>query len=94
MIAIQGNHLRSIGEGLLILLLYGLFFWRLIQSKPRNRLLECGFLTLIVFTALVPVSNPREVPEWLFGAWIILVILHCFSTLFFLFQRIFRALVQ
>jgi hypothetical protein len=94
MIAIQGNHLSTVGEGLLILLLYGLFFWRLLKSKPGNRLVESGFLTLIVFAALSPVRNTRDVPIMGFGVWIILVFLHCFATLYFLFQRMFRALVR
>jgi hypothetical protein len=63
MTATQGNHLRTVGEGLLILLFFGLFLWRLLKSKPGNTLVECGFLTLIVFAAIFPVSNPRDVPD-------------------------------
>jgi hypothetical protein len=91
MIATEGNQLRTLGERSIIPLLYGLFFWRLLKSKPEKRLEECGFLTLIVFAAVVVVGNPGDVPQWLFGAWITLVILHCFATLYFLFQRVFRA---
>jgi len=94
MIATHVSHFCIVGQGLLILLIYGLFFWRLIKSGPRNRLVDWGFLTLTVFAAIVPVGNPRDVPNWLFGTWLVLVVLHCFATLLLRFQRMFRALVQ
>lgn len=87
MIAAAEKHIGLFGEGLLILFFYALFFRRLLKSKPENRVEECGYLTLILFTAIVPISNPRNVPEWLFGGWIILLVLHCFATLFFALQR-------
>jgi hypothetical protein len=87
MIATDGNDFRSMGGGFLIFLLYGLFFWRLLKGKPGNRLVECGSLTLIVFLAMIPINSAGEIPDWLFGAWIILIVLLCFATLFFLLQR-------
>lgn len=82
--------LRTVGEGLLIVLFYGLFLWRLTRSKPEKRLEECGHLTLVVFIAVVLVGSPRNVPSWLFETWVVLVVLHCFVTLYFLFLRIFN----
>jgi hypothetical protein len=96
MIATHGNHLRITGEGVLVFLGYGLFFWRIFKSNPGNRLIECGSITLIVFFAFLAMiaSNGGDAPGWLFGALLILVVLFCFATLFFLFQRMFHALVR
>lgn len=94
MIATDGNHIRTIGGGLLVFSLYGLFFWRQFKSNPGNRLIECGSITLIAFLALIPISSAGDVPDWLFGSWLILILLLCFATLFFLFQRMFRASVR
>ena len=94
MIATDGNHLRTIGGGLLVFFLYGLFFWRQFKSNPGNRLVECGSITLIAFFAMIPINSAGDVPDWLFGSWLILIALLCFATLFFLLQRIFRALAR
>jgi hypothetical protein len=90
-VATDGNHFRSVGGGLLVFGLYGLFFWRLFKGNPGNRLMESGSITLIVFLAMIPINSAGDVPDWLFGAWIVLIILLCFATLFFLLQRMIRA---
>ena len=81
-------------ERMLVFALYAMFFWRTFKSNPGNRLVECGSLALIVFLVLIPLSSAGGPPNWLFGAWLILVIFLCFATLFFLFQRMFRALTR
>ena len=40
---------------------------------------------------MIPINSAGDVPDWLFGAWIVLIILLCFATLFFLLQRMIRA---
>lgn len=87
----DGNHLRSVGGGVLVALSYWLFFWRVFKENPGNRLVECGCMTLIVFVALVPITRAGAAPEWLFFAWLILTALLCFATLFFCLQRMIRA---
>jgi hypothetical protein len=94
MIATHENQLRTVGGALLIFVFYGLFFWRIFKSNPGNRLIEGGSITLIVFLAMIPINSAGNVPDWLFGAWLFLIVLLCFATLFFLFQRMFRALVR
>jgi hypothetical protein len=90
----NGSHLGSVGGGMLVAISYWLFFWRVFKENPGNRLVECGCLTLIVFMALIPITRAGGSPGWLFGAWLILILLLCFATLFFLFQRMFRALAR
>ena len=77
---------------------YLAFFWRTFRQNPGNRLIECGALTLIVFMAMVPFSRipgfTEHLPDWIFGLWIFLLLLLSFSTLFFVAQRIWRALAR
>ena len=71
---------------------YIAFFWRTFKSNPGNRLVECGSMTLIAFLAMVFVSQLGGAPDWLILSWIMLVVVLCFATLFFLAQRVFRAI--
>ncbi len=92
MIAIDGKTIQSIGGALWILLFYGLFSWRTFKRNPGNRVVECGSITLIVFLAMVPLVKLGNPPDWLFALWLILLVLLCFSTLFFAMQRAYRAI--
>jgi len=74
---------------------YITFFWRTFKSSPGNRLVECGSMTLIAFFAFLAVeslSKPGKVPDWLILVWLMLVVLLCFSTIFFVAQRAYQAL--
>jgi hypothetical protein len=86
---------RAVWTAVYLALFYGVSFWRILRRNPGNKLIECGTLTVVVFLAMVPVSTipgfTNWVPDWAFGLWILLTILLCFSTLFFLAQRIFQA---
>jgi ABC-type Na+ efflux pump permease subunit len=77
---------------------YLLYFWRVFRSNPGNKLVECGTITVAVFLALVPFSRipgfTDHIPDWIFMPYIFLVVLLCFTTLFFLAQRIWRALIR
>jgi hypothetical protein len=77
-----------------LLAAYSISLWRLARRNPGNRLLECGAITIIVFLAMVPLSQIQgfkdHIPDWMFLPWILLVVLLCFTTLFFLAQRIWR----
>ena len=48
-------------------------------------------MTLVVFMAMLPLTSYRDIPGWLFGSWLVLLLLLCFSTLFFVVQRAYRA---
>jgi hypothetical protein len=81
---------RFVGT-ILVFLGYIGFFWRTFKSNPGNRLIECGSMTVIVFMAVIPLTQFGELPDWLIVSWVILVVVLCFSTLFFVAQRIYRA---
>jgi hypothetical protein len=84
----MGEILSAIG----VAALYGLSYWRIFKNNPGNRFVECSAITLMVFLFLVPLTMLGAIPDWLFFSWLFLVVLLCFASLFFLFQRILRAL--
>jgi ABC-type Na+ efflux pump permease subunit len=77
---------------------YFIYFWRIFRSNRGNKLVECGAITVAVFLAMVPFSRipgfTDHIPDWIFMPYILLVVLLCFTTLFFLAQRIWRALIR
>jgi hypothetical protein len=89
MIAIDSREIESVGIALGAALLYSLSFWRIFKQNPGNRLVECGYMTLMVFYAIIPLTRFDHIPDRLFASWLILLILHCFATLFFAVQRWF-----
>jgi hypothetical protein len=91
MTPIDGRRIQDIGVGFFITLFYAIYFWRIFKKNPGNRVVECGIITVVLFLAMVPLSRLGDIPDWFFGTWIILVALLCFSTLFFVVQRVYRA---
>ena len=85
-------------SGFCVIAGYSIYLWRVFKSNPGNRLIECGVLTVIAFLAMVPFSGipsfTDHIPDWIFMLWLFLVVLLCFTTLFFLAQRIWRALAH
>ncbi len=72
-------------------ILYAYILWRLFKDNPENRLIRSGITTiafLFVIGALVKANVPVDYWWWLGPALLLL----CFLTLFFLFQRMYRAL--
>jgi hypothetical protein len=90
----DGNLLRDIGVGLYATIFYALYFWRVFKKNPGNRVVECGVITLVVFLAMIPLIKLHDPPDWVFVVWLILVVLLCFSTLFFVVQCGYRAMVR
>ena len=93
--SVQASSVGAVVTGFAVVVGYLAFFWRTFKQNPGNRLIECGTLTLIAFMAMVGfISIPGlsvHLPDWVFILWILLVLLLCFSTLFFAAQRIWRA---
>jgi hypothetical protein len=65
--------------------------WRLFKDNPANRLIRAGSVTLMVFFALMLMAGAGVSPNYWW--WLApLVFLLCLLTMFFLFQRMYRAL--
>jgi hypothetical protein len=87
----KGSTSSSLIDAVIVCGLYIAYFWRIFKKNRGNKLIECGVITLTVFFAMLLLSQLPGTPEWAFGPLIILVVLLCFSTLFFLAQRVIRA---
>ena len=98
MVSSNASSAGEIVSGFCVVACYLIFFWRVFKKNPGNRLVECGAITLVVFFAMVPFSRipgfTDRIPDWIFLPYILLVVLLCFTTLFFLAQRIWRALIR
>ena len=88
----------GIFSGFAVITAYMVFFWRVFRSNTGNRLVECGIITMVVFFAMVPFSRipgfADRIPDRIFVSYILLLVLLCFATLFFLVQRIWQALIR
>jgi len=88
---LDGKTLREMAHGLYVIVFYVILFWRIFTKNRSNKLVECGIVTLSVFLGMIPVVLLKDVPDWAFVSWVILIVLLCSLTLFFLAQRGFRA---
>jgi ABC-type transport system involved in Fe-S cluster assembly fused permease/ATPase subunit len=68
-----------------------MFFRRTFRSDPGNKVIECGGLTLMVSMGLFLLIK-FDAPGWLFACGLMLVVVLCFTTLFFVAQRAWRAM--
>jgi len=89
---VKGNASSSLINAVIVCGLYIAYFWRIFKKNRGNKLIECGVITLTAFFAMLLLSQIPGAPEWAFGSLIILVVLLCISTLFFLAQRITGAI--
>jgi len=92
MTTIDGRIFQEVGGGLCSVGFYALLFWRTFKKNPGNRVVECGVITVAVFIAGLLLTKLQNPPIWMFASWLILVFLLCLSTLFFVFQRAYRAI--
>jgi phosphoglycerol transferase MdoB-like AlkP superfamily enzyme len=84
--------LPSVISSLGAVVLYALYFWRIFKQNPGNRVVQCGVLAIAALLAMAFLSRLGEIPDWIFAIWILLLILLCFSALFFVAQRGYRAI--
>jgi cation transport ATPase len=83
---------RTVVKSLGLFLLYAFMFWRLFKDNRGNRLIQCGSITLMLFLVMMALMRIPHLPidyvAWLGPALFLL----CMLTMFFLFQRGYRAL--
>jgi len=90
-VAIRPEKLSQSLGFLYVALSYCVFFWRTFRRNPGNRLVECGVFAISSFLLLMILSRFVELPDWVAGFFLLLIFLLCVSTLFFLAQRMWRA---
>lgn len=91
MITIPSPTLSGIATAVGAIAFYAASFWRIFKRNPGNRVIECGLIAIMVVLSMAFISRLGEISDWLFFPWLILVLLLCFSTLFFFVQSCVRA---
>jgi heme A synthase len=90
----NASSVGGIISGFCVVAVYMVFFWRMFKRNPGNRMVECGALTLFVFFMMIPFTRipgfTDQIPDWIFLLYILLIVLLCFTTLFFFAQRLWR----
>ena len=94
MVDVDPSIVRGIAGGLGLLLFYGFSFWRIFKSNRGNRVIESGYITLMVFFVMVVLSRIPNFPVWALAWFGLLVLLLGLMTMFFLLQQGYRALRQ
>jgi hypothetical protein len=86
------NPIRDIAIGISVFLGYFYIFWQTFKSKPRNRVIQCGSITLMLFFVLMALMSIPNLPfDYFWWLWPALFSL-CMVMMFFLFQQGYRAL--
>jgi hypothetical protein len=72
-------HTQDIARGLIVLTIYAVGFWRLYKANGRNKVVECGLISiLLVF--VVGFASKANAPDWMVVSLGILLLLMCFLT--------------
>lgn len=87
MMPIDAKTARATG----FLLIYALFFWRLIKSNRGDKFIQCGSITVMLFLVLMVLSRIPNFPLDDYAPWFaISLFLLCVLTMFYLFQQLYR----
>ena len=92
MAALNPEIVRGVGGGVSLVLIYGLYAWRLFKNNPGDKFVENGSVTLFVFILVLASFRIPHVPGWVSGSLIFLLCITTFLSLFFMFQYGYRAL--
>ena len=84
--------LPGIAGAIAATLLYGLSFWRIVRKNRGNKVVECGIMAIMVTLATAFLLKYVDLPDWALVAFIVLLLLLCMATLFFVAQRAYCAL--
>ena len=74
-----------------LVLFYGYSFWRIFKANPRNKVIECGSITIMVFVVILALFKAK-LAVWVLPYLGMLVFWLGLLTMFFLAQRGYRAL--
>jgi hypothetical protein len=92
MIAVDANLVRKIVGSAVLLLVYGLWLWRIFKSYPGDRFIQCASVTVMVLVAAGAANRIRNFPDWLWEPVTLLLCLLAFLSIFFMSQQGYRAL--
>ena len=83
---------RGVTGGVGLILIYGLYAWRIFKSNPGDRFMESGSVTLMIFVVVLASRRIPSSPDWVFNSLALLLGISTFLSLFFMLQQGYRAL--
>jgi hypothetical protein len=92
MIGVDANIVLKIAGSAVLLLVYGLWLWRIFKRNPGDRFIQCASVTVVVSVAAAAANRIHNFPDWLWGPLTLLLCLLAFLSIFFMFQQAYRAL--
>lgn len=90
--AVDPNIVRRIIGSASLILVYGISLWRIFKSSPGDKFIECSSVTVMVLVATLAVFRIGYFPDWVLESLEVLLFILTFLSIFFMFQRGYRAL--
>jgi hypothetical protein len=92
MAALDADFVRGMAGGAGLILMYGLYAWRIFKSNPGDRFMESASVTLIIFVVVLASRRIPHVPDWVSNSSVLLLGISTFLSLFFMLQQGYLAL--
>ena len=91
-IAAAGNALGNVVSGIALAGFYAVVLWRVVKRNPRNRVIECGSIALVIVLVLAAAIKVPNIPDWVVPGLGVLFLLVGFLMVFFLIQQGYNAI--
>src|ERR1700724_2343343 len=64
---------RGVTGGVGLILMCGLYAWRIFKSHPGDRFMESGSVTLMIFVVVLASRRIPNIPDWVFNSLALLL---------------------
>lgn len=92
MTALDADMIRGIAGGAGLILVYGLYAWRIFRRNPGDRFIESGSATLMILVVVLASRKIPHIPDWVSNSLFLLLGMATSVSLFFMFQQAYRFL--
>jgi hypothetical protein len=86
--------IRGILQSLALVLIYGLYLWRLFRTNRGDRFIEFASLTVLLMLVAMACYKIPGFPDWIFDSLMVLLGIMTFASVFFGLQQVFRFLLR
>jgi hypothetical protein len=83
---------QTVARGIIVLVFYLYTFWNVFKTHPGNKFVRTAIIALIVFAALIVLTQFPSTPGWLLGYLGLLLLSLCILSLCFLLTRGYRTI--
>jgi hypothetical protein len=86
--------IRTILEGLVLFLLWGLAFWHIFRAYRGDKFIETASLTAVFAVVVIACSRIPGFSDWVLVSMMILLGVMTFASVFFGLQQVLRFLLR